>query len=365
MSKRAVLTVLTALLPAVVYGVGPQYRTDKTGTYFRCVDSSNPVIYDNDVFDDIIDYDYLLCKASLGQVKLVGIIGTPVRPDGVCIENWWRGSEGPFLKYEAARESGLRMDRIPRPLKGATSMLERPADGVIEHTKFESNDGSNLIVREAMKATPEKPLLLYIGGQSPTVATAYLKDNRIAERVMVFYTDGSAYNSGHNKWSAYIVFKRLPSVNIGKSFWFKETSKKSQCDWHVLPTPGRAVDTGDTCSKDEWSLFPDEPLARQKGVLNTLRNNGHYNGAWNIGHWDGPLDGFWIGVYAPTWWNNGFKRFKVEWSGDGWRWKETMSEDYDLVDELKMSYEGERSAHDELLRTWIDPRCYQNKASKK
>ena len=44
--------------------------------------ASNPVIYDNDIFDDIIDFDYLLCKASLGEVKLVGIIGTAVTPNG-------------------------------------------------------------------------------------------------------------------------------------------------------------------------------------------------------------------------------------------------------------------------------------------
>jgi len=101
MSKKILITLLVAFLSGIVYAVGPEYRTDKTGTYFKFVDSSNPVIYDNDVFDDIIDFDYLLCKASLGEVKLVGIIGTPVRPDGACIENWWSGSEGPFLKYEA------------------------------------------------------------------------------------------------------------------------------------------------------------------------------------------------------------------------------------------------------------------------
>lgn len=354
--------LLLPLFPAVAGAKELEYRTDETGTHFQGVGATNPVIYDNDVFDDIIDFDYLLCKASLGEAKLAGIIGTPVAPDGKFHENWWTGSEGPFVKYEAARDSGLQMERVPKPVKGATAMLDRPADGVIEHTKFERSEGSELIVREARKATPEKPLLLFVGGQSPTVAAAYLEDNSVAERVVVFYTDGNGYNGGENKWAAYIVFKRLPAVNIGRSFWFRETSKKTQCDWNVLPTPGRAVDTGEACSDDEWKLFPNEPLARERGVLRTLRDNGHYNGKWNIGHWDGPLDGFWIGVYAPKWWDAGFRRFKVEWRDGTWHWEETKDADCDVADQLRMSPAGERAAHDELLKTWIDPRCYAGKS---
>ncbi|MBW3624374.1 MAG: hypothetical protein KY468_13280 [Armatimonadetes bacterium] len=355
----ALLLPLALAMPAPSSeAAGLKYRTDKSGTTFTGVGADNPVIYDNDVFDDVIDFDYLLCKASLGEVNLAGIVGTAVTPKGGYVENWWTGTEGPFPKYEAARESGLRMERIPKPVKGVTTLLERPNDGVIEHTKYARSEGSDLIEREAMKATPKKPLLIFLGGQSPTVAAAYLRNPRIADRVVVFYTDGNGYNSGDNKWAAYIVLKKLPTVNIGKSFWFKETSKKTQCDWNVLPTPGRGVDTGDACSKDEWALFPDQPLARDKGVLHTLRTNGHYNGAWNIGHWDGPLDGFWIGIYAPKWWQSGFKRFNVAWKDGTLAWTETTGDRYDVLDQLKMTHDGERAAHDELLKTWINPRVY-------
>lgn len=352
------LPLALAMAAQSALAVGPKYRTDTTGTYFERVSAKNPVIYDNDVFDDVIDFDYLLCKASLGEVKLAGIVGTAVPPKGGYVENWWMGTDGPFPKYEAARESGLRMERIPKPVKGATSLPDRPEDGVIGNTKYARSEGSGLIVREAMKTSPKEPLLIFLGGQSPTVAAAYLQEPRIADRVMVFYTDGNGYNSGDNKWAAYIVFKKLPTVNIGRSFWFKETSKKNQCDWNVLPTPGRCVDTGEVCAKDEWALFPDRPLARDKGVLHTLRNNGHYNGKWNIGHWDGPLDGFWIGIYAPKWWQAGFKRFNVEWKDGTLAWTETDGSTYDVADQLKMTHAGERAAHDELLRTWTNPRCY-------
>lgn len=357
-----VLLLASVLLPALTApragAVGPEYRTDGTGSNFAGVGADNPVVYDNDVFDDVIDFDYLLCKACLGEVKLAGIVGTAVLPNGRYEENWWSGSEGPFLKYEAARDSGLRMDRIPKPVKGATALLRRPDDGAIEHTKFTPSDGSDLIVREARKATPGRPLLLFVGGQSSTVASAYLQDNVVADRVVVFYTDGNGYNSGDDKWAAYVVFKKLRAVNIGKTFWFRETSKKSQCDWNVLPTPGRATDTGEKCGTNEWALFPDKPLARDRGVLHTLRNNGHYNGKWNIGHWDGPLDGFWIGIYAPRWWDAGFKRYNVEWKNNTLAWTETTGDRYDVADQRRMSREGERAAHDELLRTWTDPRSY-------
>jgi len=41
----------------------------------------NPVIYDNDVYNDVFDPELVCCMASLGQMNLVGLIVTPVLTD--------------------------------------------------------------------------------------------------------------------------------------------------------------------------------------------------------------------------------------------------------------------------------------------
>lgn len=41
----------------------------------------NPVIYDNDVYDDVFEDEWMYAMASLGRMNLVGLIVTPVLTD--------------------------------------------------------------------------------------------------------------------------------------------------------------------------------------------------------------------------------------------------------------------------------------------
>ncbi len=43
---------------------------------------ANPVIYDNDVYDDVFDDEWAFAMASLGKMQLAGLIVTPVLTDG-------------------------------------------------------------------------------------------------------------------------------------------------------------------------------------------------------------------------------------------------------------------------------------------
>jgi hypothetical protein len=79
-----------------------------------------------------------------------------------------------------------------------------------------------LIVREARRASPRKPLVVIVGGPLCTVASAYLADPTIAERMVVMMTDIDGYN-GSDPWANFIVATRCKLVNFGASpLWWPQ-----------------------------------------------------------------------------------------------------------------------------------------------
>ena len=99
---------------------------------------------------------------------------------------------------EGGQASGLC--NVPEPIVGAEEAIRKPASGKVEDTKFTRSAGSDLIVSEARKATLGKPLLVFVGGSCTTVASAYLTDRSIVDRMIVFQIDGGGYN-GSDGWA--------------------------------------------------------------------------------------------------------------------------------------------------------------------
>lgn len=73
---------------------------------------TNPVIYDNDLFDDVFDDEWAMVMASLGEMNLVALIVTPVLTDGWGFSHPDRIKTGSDAR-DRAQASGMRMDRIP------------------------------------------------------------------------------------------------------------------------------------------------------------------------------------------------------------------------------------------------------------
>ena len=221
-SKNLVFLIICNLLPALTVFAAPvKYQLDDTGLVIEGVSGTNPIIYDNDWFNDTTDHFYLWAKASLGRANLRGTI--------VSRDMWgWQkgylyklqqGMETARKAVDIARRSGLK--NIPAPVAGCDRVFVRPQSGKIEETKVVISKGGELIVAEAKKASPEKPLLVFVGGPLNTVANAYLMDTSIAERMIVFMTDLRGYN-GKDKWANYIVAKRCKLVNYGAHIWWPQ-----------------------------------------------------------------------------------------------------------------------------------------------
>ncbi len=206
-----------------------------------------PLVYDNDWLGDTPDDDYLFVRASQGTADLRGLI--------LSKDEW---NAGKHYKVEdglndfranitAARAAGLR--RIPEVTVGVDCLLTQPPSGKIEDTKPIASAGTDLIVREARRASPQKPLLVFVGGPLVTVACAYLTDPAIAERMVVLMTDIDGYN-GSDRWANYIVATRCKLINFGTSrLWWPQRPQ----------TPMMPL--------NRMSALPQNPLTAQLNVL--------------------------------------------------------------------------------------------------
>jgi hypothetical protein len=233
--------LLALILANAARAVIPEHSVENGIVRLKGVGPDNPVLYDNDFWTDVADAAYLWTKASLGEAKLVGNVITR------CTFGWEK-KYAHELKQQTdeaakllrlAKASGLK--QIPEPVIGSTVAIRKPASGKVADTEFERTAGSALIIAEAKKTSPEKPLLVFVGGSCTTIASAFLAEPSITNRVIVFQVDGGGYN-GSDQWAWDITLRNFRFVNWARGyFWdkvgdwkperFQELPKNPLCDF--------------------------------------------------------------------------------------------------------------------------------------
>lgn len=194
------------------------YSIDANGLHFPGVDGSNPVIIDNDFATDSPEFPLLFLGADKGKVNLVANImhatlDTDPRWNFETTQKHWASV--------MTQATGLK--NIPAPVKGSTRKLVKPSDGNIDSTVFEQSLGADVIITKAHQASVDKPLVIFMGGQTPTVASAYLKDKSIADKIILFHINGywdggtDGYNTA-DPWATYILIKRMKYVCVNVKF---------------------------------------------------------------------------------------------------------------------------------------------------
>lgn len=227
--------LISGLIPMQIFGMAPEFEVSEDGVRIEGVNRSNPIIYDNDWWFDVFDNNYLWSQASLGEIHLRGHIVS---------RDMWEWKNGYTYSMEQciqdarkaidrARESGIM--HVPRLRIGSSQALIRPESGKIEETISVQSEGSQLIVREAMKAHPDAPLIIVAGGPMTTVANALLTNPEIADRLIVFNLTVSGGYNGKDAWAVYVVLKKTRYVDWGGGdFWDKDSVFKAE-DFHSLP----------------------------------------------------------------------------------------------------------------------------------
>jgi hypothetical protein len=189
------------------------FSVDAIGLRIEGLDSTNPVILDNERWDNGVENEYVWAKASAGTLDLRGNIATQEL----------QTSLGNLDKQVAAGNRELRSANlagftgIPAVVRGAAAKLVLPASGRIEDIPAAPSAGSDLIVAEARKASPDKPLLVVVGGPLTTVAQAYLTDPSIASRMVV--AGIFSYNlQSADSVANYLVAKKCRFVQWGRTY---------------------------------------------------------------------------------------------------------------------------------------------------
>lgn len=167
------------------------------------------VIYDNDDHRDVYTDEYLMALSGVGEIQLKGIVTT-----------YSPGEYPKFVKgrkyiMDLALKSGLK--NLPELFSGTNKKLTRPESNRIEDTEPLDIDASHFIVSQAIKASPEKPLVIITGGQLTSVANACLLDPSIADKVVVMGVFGGTkidYNAALDPWAWTIIMSRLRVVSI-------------------------------------------------------------------------------------------------------------------------------------------------------
>jgi hypothetical protein len=189
------------------------FSVDSLGLKIGGVDGGNPVIYDNERWDNGVDNEYVWAKASLGSFRLLGNIVT----------NDHRNSQPSIAAQLAAGREELRLAQlaglrnIPDLVEGAPERLVMAASGRVEDIKPKASPGSDLIVAEARKATPEKPLVVVAGGPLTTVAQAYLTDSSIVTNMVVMGVFTYSIQEA-DSLANYLVAKKCRFVQWGRTY---------------------------------------------------------------------------------------------------------------------------------------------------
>jgi len=273
--------------------------------YFPANPLPNPVIYDNDEYADIFDDDVLCAMASLGRITLAAQIITPIDPKGMSKEIWQQSA---FWHYDRCWRSGMCMKRIPRPIIGNTKAEPDPdSPGAKAYVE---------IILSWHAAHPDKPVLIAMGGQSATLASAYKRNPAIADKVIVFYVSANAYN-GHLAWASELVCQNMRVVHAYHYWWpevglpneLQALPRNDSADWNDISGEWAVLDNLKNVLGRDSLPFVDDPY-RDKfncgGLLERLRRNNQYNNGHHHTSWgdDAYSDGNIFVAWQPSMYRN-------------------------------------------------------------
>lgn len=183
------------------------------------VDSSNPIIYINDIPPDNFNGELALAMGSDSDgIDLQGYIHEfPPVP-------WWESAskyretrdrlrDQHWHSHRLATESGFT--NLPEPRAGLYDRHEMPESGSVPDTTPIGSPGTQSIIDAARDATTENPLAVAVGGPHCTLADAYLTEPSIREKVVVFCRmdqQVERWNAFLSGWSLTVVMRKLKTV---------------------------------------------------------------------------------------------------------------------------------------------------------
>lgn len=253
----------------------------------------NPVIYDNDVYDNVFEDEWMFAMAARNKLNLATVVITPVLTDfwGFFKPEWISTA---FDSRDLAWNSSRNPYTLPAIKIGYWGLNERDQS---HNIKSEGAQAYVDIINEQYRKNPDCPVIINIGGQGATLASAYCIDPSIAEKCIVYYTDLRVYN-GHYRWASELVAKNFRVVSWGDDNWWMY--KKKQNEWNVLPRPEHALARENDERSGEWALLTDMKQPMLDHMVHQFRHRGEYSNDERHIYADGYHDGGFIHAWLPN-----------------------------------------------------------------
>jgi len=221
------------------------------------------IITDNDFARDSPCRWLLSHLANKGLANWVGDIRT-FNPD---TNPYWT-DERMQSHWDAEAKLVVGLKNIPKMVRGSTRKYTT--------TNIENSAGVDLIIQQALFCTPDNPLIILVGGQCTTVASAISANPLIYDRIVIFHTSGLYYKyegrvQGYNTmdfFAAYTCMQKSKYVNAnfkGKSqYWYEGKNLGLTIDM-IKALPDNAM----TTALENWftTLFPKEGMADATPLL--------------------------------------------------------------------------------------------------
>lgn len=181
--KKSGVSLFVLLFSILLLGAGP--LAAQPGPQ---ADRRAKVIVDNDLSGDPDGLFALAQQVLCESVDLRGVIGAHVG-----------GGGGPMGRGDQAVASVQKANDLLEAMglsgkftvaKGASARMERP-------DVPQDSEGARLIIEEARRCTPERPLFVCMGGPLTDVSSALLLAPEIASNIIVIWIGGQEYPFGH------------------------------------------------------------------------------------------------------------------------------------------------------------------------
>ena len=146
------------------------------------------VIIDNDVMGDPDGLFQLAHHVLSSSCDIKGIVGAHLSGNG----------RGFFRDLQGKDEADMSVNKVNEALevmgmKGLFKVVPGAPVKMADANKPVDSEGARLIVEEALKASPEKPLYVCVGGPLTDIASAWLINPEIGKNIILIWIGGQEY----------------------------------------------------------------------------------------------------------------------------------------------------------------------------
>ncbi len=145
------------------------------------------VLIDNDFCGDPDGLFQLAHQALMPSTDIVGIIGGHLSAGGGFTQRTDQSAESVEKAEELLAVLGM---------KGKIKVVQGAHEAMTSQDIPVDSEGARLIISEARKCSPEKPLYVCVGGALTNIASALLLDPSISDNIILVWIGGQEYSFG-------------------------------------------------------------------------------------------------------------------------------------------------------------------------